>query len=164
MTAYRPDPDDGFTDRQRTRVYRRAAPSEPASIGNTQIMQKEEGLFDGITLPQVIAGAAAAATSVLLASKIGIGGSVIGAAVSSVVTVVSSQLYRKFLTAGARKLKQGKDLLGASHSGAGASSGNRIDKRRRGWSRIRNRQRSKRCKRRVARPRGTREPAGTRHG
>lgn len=127
MTAYRPDPDDGFTDRQRTRVYRRAAPSEPASIGNTQIMQKEEGLFDGITLPQVIAGAAAAATSVLLASKIGIGGSVIGAAVSSVVTVVSSQLYRKFLTAGARKLKQGKDLLGTSHSGAGASSGNRID-------------------------------------
>lgn len=127
MTAYRPDPDDGFTDRQRTRVYRRAAPSEPASIGNTQIMQKEEGLFDGITLPQVIAGAAAAATSVLLASKIGIGGSVIGAAVSSVVTVVSSQLYRKFLTAGARKLKQGKDLLGTSHGGAGASSGNRID-------------------------------------
>lgn len=127
MTAYRPDPDDGFTDRQRTRVYRRAAASEPASIGNTQIMQKEEGLFDGITLPQVIAGAAAAATSVLLASKIGIGGSVIGAAVSSVVTVVSSQLYRKFLTAGARKLKQGKDLLGTSHGGAGASSGNRID-------------------------------------
>lgn len=127
MTGYRPDPDDGFTDRQRTRVYRRAAPSEPASIGNTQIMQKEESLFDGITLPQVIAGAAAAATSVLLASKIGIGGSVIGAAVSSVVTVVSSQLYRKFLTAGARKLKQGKDLLGTSHGGAGASSGNRID-------------------------------------
>lgn len=119
MPTYRPAPDDGFTDRQRTRVYRREAPEERPSIGGTQIMRKrEEGLFEGITLPQVIAGAAAAATSVLLASKIGIGGSVIGAAVSSVVTVVSSQLYRKFLTAGARKLKQGKDLLGTALPGS----------------------------------------------
>ena len=119
MPTYRPAPDDGFTDLQRTRVYRREAPEERPSIGGTQIMRKrEEGLFEGITLPQVIAGAAAAATSVLLASKIGIGGSVIGAAVSSVVTVVSSQLYRKFLTAGARKLKQGKDLLGTALPGS----------------------------------------------
>ena len=52
-----------------------------------------------------MAGAAAAATSVVLASKIGIAGSVIGAAVSSVVTVVSSQIYRHFITTGAEKLK-----------------------------------------------------------
>ena len=127
MLTYRPTPDDGFTDRQRTRVYRREAPEERPSIGGTQIMStREGGLFEGITLPQVIAGAAAAATSVLLASKIGIGGSVIGAAVSSVVTVVSSQLYRKFLTAGARKLKQGKDLLGTALPGSdGAARGRR---------------------------------------
>ncbi len=43
-------------------------------------------------LPKSSRVAAAAATSVVLASRIGIAGSVIGAAVSSVVTVVSSQL------------------------------------------------------------------------
>ena len=40
-------------------------------------------------------------TSVALASKIGIAGSVIGAAVSSVITVVSSQVYRHFISASA---------------------------------------------------------------
>ena len=106
-----------YTDRQRTRVFTRdtqnTASSNQKAIGQTQLMTIEkEGLFDGISLAQIIAGAAAAATSMVLASKIGIGGSVIGAAVSSVVTVVSSQLYRKFLTASAQKLKGGKDALG----------------------------------------------------
>ena len=72
-------------------------------------------ILEGISIPQIIAGAAAAATSMLLASQIGIAGSVIGAAVSSVVTVVTSQLYRKFLVAGADKLRQGRDALGANH-------------------------------------------------
>ena len=74
-----------------------------------------ERILEGISIPQIIAGAAAAATSMLLASQIGIAGSVIGAAVSSVVTVVTSQLYRKFLVAGADKLRQGRDALGADH-------------------------------------------------
>lgn len=96
-----------YTDRQRTRVFTRdtqnTANNKQKAIGQTQLMTIEkEGLFDGISLAQIIAGAAAAATSMVLASKIGIGGSVIGAAVSSVVTVVSSQLYRKFLTASAQ--------------------------------------------------------------
>lgn len=74
-----------------------------------------ERILEGISIPQIIAGAAAAATSMLLASQIGIAGSVIGAAVSSVVTVVTSQLYRRFLVAGADKLRQGRDALGADH-------------------------------------------------
>lgn len=100
-------------DRQRTRVVPRAesdapAPAAVSSIGNTQLIPREKpGLFEGISLAQIIAGAAAAATSMVLASHIGIGGSVIGAAVSSVVTVVSSQLYRRFLDASAEKLKRG---------------------------------------------------------
>lgn len=74
-----------------------------------------ERILEGISIPQIIAGAAAAATSMLLASQIGIAGSVIGAAVSSVVTVVTSQLYRRFLVAGADKLRQGRDALSADH-------------------------------------------------
>lgn len=100
-------------DQQRTRVVPRADGDTPAatqasSIGNTQLIPREKpGLLEGISLAQIIAGAAAAATSMVLASHIGIGGSVIGAAVSSVVTVVSSQLYRRFLDASAEKLKRG---------------------------------------------------------
>lgn len=70
------------------------------------------GLLDGISVSQVIAGAAAAATSVALASHIGWMGSIIGAAISSVVTVVTSQLYRRFLTASAEKLKRGRSSAG----------------------------------------------------
>ena len=84
------------------------APRE--AIGNTQAYPARKpgflrGLFEDLSFAQVVAGAAAAATSVVLASKIGIAGSVIGAAVSSVVTVVSSQIYRHFITTGAEKLK-----------------------------------------------------------
>lgn len=111
-----PDTYEEFTDRQRTRVVKRDALDEQAathtSIGNTQALsQTKEGLFDGLSIAQIIAGAAAAATSMVLASKIGIAGSVIGAAVSSVITVVSSQLYRHFLDASAEKLKNSKDVL-----------------------------------------------------
>ena len=105
-----PDAYEEFTDRQRTRVVRRESDDQAAteaSIGNTQSFSKhKERLFDDLSIAQIIAGAAAAATSVVLASRIGIAGSVIGAAVSSVVTVVSSQLYRRFLTASAEKLKK----------------------------------------------------------
>ena len=97
-----------YTDQQRTRVVAQGSvytrPRENASIGSTQPIMKQEGLFAGISVPQVLASAAAAATSMLLASKIGIAGSVIGAAVSSAVTIVATQLYRRALTAGARKL------------------------------------------------------------
>lgn len=103
-------------DRQvKTRVYtrssspvnERAAEASPYDglIGMTQPIARKKGLFDGISVAQVVAGAAAAATSMLLASRIGIAGSVIGAAVSSVVTVVCSQLYRNALDASAEKLK-----------------------------------------------------------
>ena len=71
-------------------------------------------MLEGLSIPQVIAGAAAAATSVALASRIGIAGSVIGAAVSSVVTVLSSQVYRHFLSAGAAKLKHEPERPGPS--------------------------------------------------
>ena len=88
-------------------------PASPAArtrnerIGFTQPLVKRQGIFDGISVAQLVAGAAAAATSVLFASKIGITGSVLGAAVSSVVTVVCSQLYRHALDSSAQKIKRG---------------------------------------------------------
>lgn len=91
-----------YTDMKRTRVIERDSvytrPRENASIGSTQPIAKKEGLFDGISIGQIAASAAAAATSMLLASKIGIAGSVIGAAVSSAVTIVATQLYRRALS------------------------------------------------------------------
>lgn len=101
-----------YTDLQRTRVVNRADAAAP-SIGSTQPITPREGLFDGLSIPQIVAGAAAAATSVLLMSKIGVVGSVIGAALSSVITVVSTQVYRRILTAGARKLTPGGTSTGA---------------------------------------------------
>ncbi len=98
-----------YTDAPRTRVMTPAALNngvhENHSIGQTMAIAPKKGLFDDISIPQIIAGAAAAATSVALASKIGIAGSVIGAAVSSVITVVSSQVYRHFISASAKVLK-----------------------------------------------------------
>lgn len=79
--------------------------SPDTHIGATQPIEMRKGLLDGISVAQIIAAAGAAVTSMLLSSKIGIAGSVIGAAVSSVVTVVCSQLYRNALDTSARKLK-----------------------------------------------------------
>lgn len=98
-----------YTDAPRTRVMTPASLNngvhENHSIGQTMAIAPKKGLFDDISIPQIIAGAAAAATSVALASKIGIAGSVIGAAVSSVITVVSSQVYRHFISASVEAIK-----------------------------------------------------------
>ena len=64
------------------------------------------GLFDDLSIAQVVAGALAAVTSMLLASQIGIYGSAIGVGVGSVVSAVASQLYKKFLQRSADKLKE----------------------------------------------------------
>ncbi|MDO4442541.1 MAG: hypothetical protein Q4B69_01530 [Slackia sp.] len=74
------------------------------------------GLFDDISIAQLLAGALAAVTSMLLASRIGITGSVIGVAVGSIVSAVASQVYKKFLSASAEKIKDmAPDLKASSH-------------------------------------------------
>lgn len=100
-----PIPDNS---RRKTRVYRREQEAQQPydeRIGFTQPLAPRRRALDGISVAQVIAGAAAAATSMLLASRIGIAGSVIGAAVSSAVTIICSQLYRHALETSAEKLK-----------------------------------------------------------
>lgn len=65
-----------------------------------------KGMFDDLSIAQVLAGALAAVTSMLLASQIGIYGSVIGVGVGSVISAVASQLYKKFLSASADKIRE----------------------------------------------------------
>lgn len=62
-------------------------------------------IFNDLSFPQVTAGALAAVTSMLLASNVGIAGTVIGVAVSSVVSAVASQVYKQFILASAEKVK-----------------------------------------------------------
>lgn len=112
-----------YEPQRETRIYRRpdGMTGEAAHtrqrrderIGSTQPMAQPKGLMNGISIAQVIAGAAAAATSMLLSSKIGIAGSVIGAAVSSAITIICSQLYRRALDASAEKLKSSQQAANA---------------------------------------------------
>lgn len=96
--------------------------SPDTHIGATQPIAVRKGLFNGISVAQVIAASAAAATSMLLASRIGIAGSVIGAAVSSMITVICSQLYRNALDASAQKLKAKQASSGLAHGTAMSDS------------------------------------------
>lgn len=61
-------------------------------------------------MPQLVAGALAAVTSFLLSAKIGIAGSVIGVAVGSIVSAVSSQLYQNILKVSSEKLQDVKGV------------------------------------------------------
>lgn len=56
-----------------------------------------KNFFKGISLSSIAAGALAAVTSFLLSAKIGIAGSVIGVAIGSIVSAVSSQIYQNVL-------------------------------------------------------------------
>lgn len=68
-------------------------------------------LFSDISAVQVVATALASVTSMLLASYIGIAGSVIGVGVASVVSTVAASLYKKFLADSAEKIKELPDAV-----------------------------------------------------
>lgn len=80
-----------------------AAPSVALTAAKPQGFLRS--LFDDLSIAQVIAGALAAATVFLLSSVIGVAGSLIGAAIGSVISAVSSQIYKKALSASADKLR-----------------------------------------------------------
>ena len=73
---------------------------------------------------QVGAGALAAATALFFSSSIGIAGTVLGAAVGSVVTTFSSTIYKSFLTASdsAIKRKIGIETVDDAEAKAGAKA------------------------------------------
>ncbi|WP_165248222.1 hypothetical protein [Adlercreutzia sp. ZJ141] len=78
--------------------------------------------FGDLSFSQVVAAALAAMTSLLLSSSIGIAGSIIGAAVGSVVATVSTQLYKNALAASAEKLRDipviVQNVAGSTHAEA----------------------------------------------
>lgn len=84
--------------------------------------KKRESLFGDLTFAQVAAGALAAVTSMFLASSVGIAGSLIGAAVGSVVATVSSQIYRRFLNASADKLHGASSRHGSEDAAPGTAA------------------------------------------
>ncbi|TPF78115.1 MULTISPECIES: hypothetical protein [unclassified Bifidobacterium] len=62
--------------------------------------------FQGLSLSSIVAGTLAAVTSFLLAAKIGVAGSVIGAAASYIVSVVATNIYKNLITASSEKFQQ----------------------------------------------------------
>lgn len=64
-----------------------------------------KNFFKGISFSSISAGALAAVTSFLLSAKIGIAGSVIGVAAGSIVSAVSTQVYKNVLKASGEKLQ-----------------------------------------------------------
>lgn len=67
---------------------------------------KRHRIFGDVSAIQVVATALAAVTSMLLASYIGIAGSVIGVAIASIVSTLAASLYKQFLSTSADKIKE----------------------------------------------------------
>lgn len=99
-----------------SRIDAGAAIDPTVQVAQAQPSKEKPGLFDGLSLAQIVAAAAAGATSMALSSTIGFGGSIINAAVSSVITVVCSQVYRHVLDATGEKVKEGIDSIGSNRS------------------------------------------------
>lgn len=67
----------------------------------------------GIAFAPVVGASLAAVTSLLLSSRIGVGGSVLTVAVGAAVTALSSQIYTRLAQASAQKLRQVAKTPGA---------------------------------------------------
>lgn len=65
-----------------------------------------KNFFGNIKWSQILAGALAAVTSFLFMNKIGIAGSVIGAAVASIVTALATQIYQDVLKASQQTMQK----------------------------------------------------------
>jgi len=64
-----------------------------------------EKIFSGINIPKVLAGALAAVCAAVVGSFLGVAGTLIGAAVASIVGSVGTEIYERSLQRGAKKLQ-----------------------------------------------------------
>lgn len=67
--------------------------------------QKPDHIWSGIQLTKVTAGTLAAVSAAVIGSFLGVAGTLIGAAVASLVGSVGTELYQRSLDRGARKIK-----------------------------------------------------------
>jgi len=64
-----------------------------------------EGILSGINVPKVIAGTLAAVSAAVVGSFLGVAGTLIGAAVASLIGSVGTEIYERSLHRGAKKLQ-----------------------------------------------------------
>ncbi|KFI73881.1 hypothetical protein [Bifidobacterium mongoliense] len=79
-----------------------------------------KNFFKGISFSQIGAGALAAVTSFLLSARIGLAGSVIGVAIGSIVSAISSQIYQNVLKASSKKIQAATPFMDSGQTGSGA--------------------------------------------
>jgi ABC-type Co2+ transport system permease subunit len=76
-----------------------------SNIADTDTSQDKKSLFDNVSFAAVIASALAAATSLFLSTKIGLAGSIIGAAVAAGASSLAMQVYQSILSKSAEKIR-----------------------------------------------------------
>ena len=77
----------------------------------------------GLTFPQIIASALAAATAAIMGSFLGVLGTIGGAAVASIVSTVGSALYQRSLEATRDRVKQRLVVAGTGHTKVASAVG-----------------------------------------
>ena len=64
-----------------------------------------EGFLSGINIPKVLAGTLAAVSAAVVGSFLGVAGTLVGAAVASIVGSIGTEIYERSLKHGAKKLQ-----------------------------------------------------------
>src|ERR1041384_7704361 len=67
-------------------------------------VQAEGRFWSGIDIPKTIAGTLAAVSAAVVGSFLGVAGTLIGAAVASVIGSVGTELYTRFINRGSKKI------------------------------------------------------------
>lgn len=80
-------------------------PNSPVSSTTPDAPQRSSERFFGLSTPQVAGSALAAGTSALAASFLGVGGTIIGALVGSIVATIASAVYSHSLRRAGQRLR-----------------------------------------------------------
>lgn len=74
-------------------------------------MQKKKGILSQLSMPAVVAAILTSMTSFMLSSKLGLAGSLIGAALVSAVSTIASQLYNAMINSSVDKIHDLSDQM-----------------------------------------------------
>ena len=85
-----------------------AAPT--AALGGTDDGEDSDGKF-GLSLTQIVASTAAAVTAALIGSRLGVAGTLVGAALASIVSGVGAAIYSHSLLVTRRQMKRALQLV-----------------------------------------------------